>query len=237
MFLILRMLTGLAAFALRLTLHPALRALARTFVRRERVQLRSPSHDAALLVAGWTRSSETIHSVLSRQLHTSFVFDAPHDADDFGRCARLLELVPEWIPRLGEVAHACPSFRRLVRCWPELTRLHERGETAMLTAIIRDLRGPGGDAVRMTVRREWELVAADEHGDGKSAPSKLPPGTHDMERIRNPLGYQGFWLVLKGTRLGAAEGSWRQWSDGKYDDDEFGITFGDGIAFDDWGKK
>lgn len=33
----------------------------------------------------------------------------PSDADDRGRCIRLLELVPEWIPRLPELVHTKPS--------------------------------------------------------------------------------------------------------------------------------
>jgi len=30
--------------------------------------------------------------------------DVPHDPPDFGRCYRLLEVMPEWRDRLGEVA-------------------------------------------------------------------------------------------------------------------------------------
>lgn len=33
----------------------------------------------------------------------------PSDASDRGRCIRLLELIPEWIPRLPELAHEKPS--------------------------------------------------------------------------------------------------------------------------------
>lgn len=33
----------------------------------------------------------------------------PSDADDRGRCIRLLELIPEWIPRLRELAIVKPS--------------------------------------------------------------------------------------------------------------------------------
>ncbi len=174
-------------------------------------------------------SSETIHSVLSGQpCHSGFGFGAPYDADDFGRCARLLELVPEWIPRLGEVADACPPFRRLVRCWPELTRLYERGDTAMLSTIIGDLRSRDDLPIRMTVRREWELVDAGPDGDKRKSRRTLQPGTHDMERIKNPFGHDGCWLVLKGTRLGASEGSWRQWAG--YDQ-EWLITFDDDVPY------
>ena len=50
--------------------------------------------------------------------------EAPSDPDDFGRCHRLLEIVPEWRGRLGEVAVACPRWRNLVLHWDELTELY-----------------------------------------------------------------------------------------------------------------
>lgn len=33
----------------------------------------------------------------------------PSDADDRGRCIRLLKLIPEWLPRLPELAEANPG--------------------------------------------------------------------------------------------------------------------------------
>lgn len=234
--LILRMLTGAGMLAwspARAVLRMLTGILVRLFARRK--------SDVAERATAWLAnergvgvSSRTIYDVMMGTGHLRVVavpnswpasWDAPHDADDFGRCARLLKLVPEWVPRLGEVSAACPPFRRLVRCWPELTRLYERGDTALLSAVIGDLRGPGGEAVRMTVRREWELVDAGAYGDGKEAARRLPPGTHDMERIRNPLGHDGYWLVLKGTRIGASEGSWRQWPRRKYAGDDWLVTF------------
>ena len=37
------------------------------------------------------------------------------------------------------------------------------------------------------------------------------PGRHEIERIPNPRNLDGYpsWLVLKGTKIGAAEGHWR----------------------------
>lgn len=245
--MILRMLTGVVAFVLLLAkpvlktllillqARPALRALKRLFSRKPK----SVAERAAAWLAdesGVGDSSLTIYEVMtgerrvprtSSMIHDAMAgkrlyfgsWDAPHDADDFGRCARLLELVPEWVPRLGEVAGAYPPFRRLIRCWPELTALYERGETAMLSVVIKDLLGPGV-AVRVTLRRGRELAEVDEHGNVRRGTLRLLPGTYDMERIRNPwLGHAGRgarhdcagdWLVLKGTRVGAPEGSWRR---------------------------
>ena len=48
----------------------------------------------------------------------------PGDPDDFGRCHRLLVLIPEWRERLREVAAAYPRWRGLVENWDELTSLY-----------------------------------------------------------------------------------------------------------------
>jgi hypothetical protein len=49
----------------------------------------------------------------------------PSDPDDFGRCYRLLALIPEWRPRLPEVAAKYPVWSALVREWDALTALYE----------------------------------------------------------------------------------------------------------------
>lgn len=44
----------------------------------------------------------------------------PHDPADFGRCARLLNLMPEWRSRLAEMADRSPAWRALVASWSEI---------------------------------------------------------------------------------------------------------------------
>lgn len=51
--------------------------------------------------------------------------DVPYDPDDFGRCYRLLKVMPAWRGRLSEVADAYPKWRPLVEAWDELTALYE----------------------------------------------------------------------------------------------------------------
>lgn len=51
--------------------------------------------------------------------------DIPYDADDFGRCYRLLKRHPAWVARLGEVADRFPEWKPLVESWAELTALWE----------------------------------------------------------------------------------------------------------------
>lgn len=48
----------------------------------------------------------------------------PHDPDDFGRCYRLLALIPAWRARVGEMAQY-PGWAGLAREWDALTALYE----------------------------------------------------------------------------------------------------------------
>jgi hypothetical protein len=45
----------------------------------------------------------------------------PHDPADLGRCLRLLELMPEWTPRLPELAALDPCWHALVEHWNDLS--------------------------------------------------------------------------------------------------------------------
>ncbi len=47
----------------------------------------------------------------------------PHDPSDLGRCLRLLDKVPEWKPRMNEMAVVSPYWSALVENWTELEKL------------------------------------------------------------------------------------------------------------------
>lgn len=73
-------------------------------------------------------SSETIWSVMmgAQQVRGYRRGAYPLDPDDFGRCYRLLSRIPEWRPRLPEVADRYPFvWCGLVESWDELTALYE----------------------------------------------------------------------------------------------------------------
>lgn len=53
----------------------------------------------------------------------SFGLGYPHDPADFGRCYRLLELVPQYRNRLDEM-RVSPVWDALVNHWDELERLY-----------------------------------------------------------------------------------------------------------------
>lgn len=78
----------------------------------------------AWMVSGDTgTSSITIWSVMRGV--TPRHADIPYDPDDFGRCYRLLKVMPSWRARLGEVADRYPKWRPFVDAWDELTALYE----------------------------------------------------------------------------------------------------------------
>lgn len=84
--------------------------------------------------------------------------------------------------------------------------------------------------IKATLKRDWEVHDA---SNPPKAPTKiLAPGTYELERIPNPLGYQGNWLVLVGTKTGMAENAWRQWINGTIMNDPRHSDFGKPI---DWG--
>ena len=47
----------------------------------------------------------------------------PLDTSDLGRCLRLLELFPEWKPRMGEMARYSAQWAALVERWDELAEM------------------------------------------------------------------------------------------------------------------
>ncbi len=49
--------------------------------------------------------------------------DCPHDPSDLGRCLRMLELFPEWKPRIGEMATYSPQWAALAANWDSLAEM------------------------------------------------------------------------------------------------------------------
>lgn len=87
-------------------------------------------------------------------------FDYPSDCGDFGRCYRLLKLIPEWRPRVLEMARYGKVWAALAVSWDELERLYEHDaipaknqwSDAMyqrMKAIIHPIEDARGDTVRI----------------------------------------------------------------------------------------
>lgn len=56
--------------------------------------------------------------------------DYPFDTSDFGRCYRLMKIVPEFRARISEMASRSERWAALAACWDELDHLYETDETA-----------------------------------------------------------------------------------------------------------
>lgn len=71
-------------------------------------------------------SSETIWSVLTG--HPVNRTGWPSDPSDFGRCYRLLQVMPSWRARLGEVSARFPKtpWVALIARWDDVARLYEQ---------------------------------------------------------------------------------------------------------------
>jgi len=50
----------------------------------------------------------------------------PHDPDDFGRCYKLLEAIPEWKEELPDLATLSEPWSKLVENWDTLTEMYEQ---------------------------------------------------------------------------------------------------------------
>mgnify|MGYP001594844453 CR=1 FL=1 len=64
----------------------------------------------------------------------------PSDDDDFGRCFRMLEAVPEWRERIAELGEVYPAtWGDVVGVWPELEALWVRREYRALSERMHAL--------------------------------------------------------------------------------------------------
>lgn len=54
-------------------------------------------------------------------------YDIPYDPDDFGRCFRLLQLLPEWRENMAKIVAAFPAWKPIVDAWSDLETLYVKG--------------------------------------------------------------------------------------------------------------
>lgn len=75
-------------------------------------------------------SSKTMWSCLM-SLERNYPVHHPHDPDDFSRCYKLLELIPEWKSQISKLKRLSPEWNRLVDNWNELTEMWEKKDSSM----------------------------------------------------------------------------------------------------------
>ena len=68
----------------------------------------------------------------------------------------------------------------------------------------------------LILARNWEVIDAKDPKRLKRI--IIPAGRHETERIKSPLGLSSTWIVLKGKKIGAPAGFWRQWSSHRWKD-------------------
>jgi hypothetical protein len=87
--------------------------------------------------------------------------------------------------------------------------------------------------MELILKKSWTVVDAsrtdyhDPRTEGKlrSRPeTTVSPGTHQIERISNPLGHSEDWLVLVNTKIGQAESDWRLWESPEWGDSQVVIV-------------
>jgi hypothetical protein len=57
-----------------------------------------------------------------------FPINYPYDPDDFSRCYKLLQAVPEWKTSLFRLKKLCPEWSNLVENWDKLTEMYEENK-------------------------------------------------------------------------------------------------------------
>ena len=55
-----------------------------------------------------------------------FIINHPYDPDDFSRCYKLLETVPEWKSRVSELSVLSKEWKNLSKNWEKLTEMYEQ---------------------------------------------------------------------------------------------------------------
>ncbi|MCT9827422.1 hypothetical protein [Pseudomonas veronii] len=78
-------------------------------------------------VISWLLSDDTgasSTSICAHMLGEPCEGYAPSDCSDLGRCLRLLDLVPEWAPRLHEMATYGPDWKGLLEQWDQIVHLY-----------------------------------------------------------------------------------------------------------------
>ncbi len=70
-----------------------------------------------------------------------FSTNPPKDADDFGRCVRLIERIPEWMNAIWRVGQKEPNFYPIIINWNSLVCLYKNGAFHDCYKGIQKLRG------------------------------------------------------------------------------------------------
>ena len=85
-------------------------------------------------------SSKTMWNCLM-SVERGYPIHYPHNPDDFSRCYKLLEAIPEWKSQISKLKTLSPVWDRLVESWDELTEMYEKKNSEMykfMQKLIQD---------------------------------------------------------------------------------------------------
>jgi hypothetical protein len=91
------------------------------------VNHKKSTHEKAMF---WISNGET--GMSSKTMWNCFMgnkrydISYPHDSDDFKRCYKLLQTVPEWKTQLHKLRPLCKQWSNLVDNWDKLTEMYEQ---------------------------------------------------------------------------------------------------------------
>jgi hypothetical protein len=102
-------------------------------------------------IAAWAMSGTTGASATSIAVHLSGLGKQdgsyPHDASDFGRCERLLDMVPELRADFSKMAEVNRYWAALVPAWEKIKSAPDR--TTMIREIIRPIEAKDSGVIRL----------------------------------------------------------------------------------------
>lgn len=100
-------------------------------------------------------SSKTLAQCLSGYPTTRYYGSTPADWWDFDRCRKLLDVFPEWRPRLHEAAAIGPEWARLVAAWSVVEAEERTSERSI--AVDAAVNG-AASALRWAARNGHDLL-------------------------------------------------------------------------------
>jgi len=124
-----------------------------TLTQRSRTDT-TPQGPLEWVISGDTGISSTVIWAVMMDVRVDVMRSpsVPHDPPDFGRCYRLLQLMPGWRTQMHKVTDRCPRWQPFVEHWGELEEMYE-------ACLGESSRYEGGtEASRAMYQRMQELL-------------------------------------------------------------------------------
>ena len=105
------------------------------------------------LIAKWLLSRSTGASAKAIVCHITGLAkcegDYPHDGGDFGRCERMMDMIPGIRERLPEMATANKYWAALIPRWDEIKSTNQEAQYNKIQSIVRGIEKSDPNVVRI----------------------------------------------------------------------------------------